>query len=155
MDLSTWAFIFLGISLALFVAEVFLPSHGLLGILATLAIIACIVVCFRINSYLGLGVMLVTLIAAPFAAIAAVKIWPRTPIGRRMMLQPIDSKVEHPTVVIGAIGTALSELRPMGMCEFGDERVEVRSQLGLIAAGQKVKITSIDAGRVIVRAADA
>ncbi len=99
--------------------------------------------------------MLATLIAAPFAAIAAVKIWPKTPIGRRMMLQPIDSKVEHPTVVIGAIGTALSELRPMGMCEFGDERVEVRSQLGLIAAGQKVKITSIDAGRVIVRAADA
>jgi membrane-bound ClpP family serine protease len=152
MDLSTWAFIFFAIALVFYVAEVFLPSHGMLGILGTLAMVGCIVVCFRINQYLGLGVMLASLIAAPFATLAAIKVWPKTPVGRRMVLQPFESHVAGPSVKIGDIGVAMSELRPMGTCEFAGERFEVRSQLGMIAAGTKVKVIGIDAGRLVVRA---
>lgn len=153
MDLSVWAAIFLAVSITLLVAEVFLPSHGLLGILGTIAMIGTIVVCFRINMYLGLGVMLTTLVLAPFAFLAALKVWPKTPVGRRMVLQPTVSPLVPPNLGPGAIGIAVSELRPMGMCDFGGERVEVRSQLGIIPAGAKVSVVGIDAGRVIVRVA--
>lgn len=153
MDLTVWAFIFLAVSITLLVAEVFLPSHGLLGLFGTIALICMIVVCFRINQYLGLGVMLASLVAAPFAFSFAMKIWPRTPVGRRLMLQPTQSMIEPPKFPVGTIGTAMSELRPMGTCDFNGERVEVRSQLGMIPAGTIVAVVQIDAGRLIVRPA--
>jgi len=151
MDLTTWAFIFLAISIVMLIAEIFLPSHGMLGLLGGAAIVACIIVCFRINQYLGLGALLAAAVASPFLFTLAMRIWPRTPIGRRMTLQPVESHVTPPAIQIGQIGTALTQLRPMGTCEFGQQRVEVRSELGMIPAGSKVEVVNIDGGRLIVR----
>jgi membrane-bound ClpP family serine protease len=49
MTLITWAMIFMAIGVALFVAEVFLPSHGILAVLASLSLFAGVVICFAIN----------------------------------------------------------------------------------------------------------
>jgi membrane-bound ClpP family serine protease len=153
MEASTWAFLLFGISLILLVAELFLPSHGLLGLLATAAMVAAIIICFRINQYLGLGVLLLVAMATPFAISGAMKMWPKTPIGRRMMLQPTQSVITAPEVEIGAVGVAMSELRPMGTVDFDGERLEVRTQIGMIAPGSKVRVVRVDAGRVIVELA--
>jgi membrane-bound ClpP family serine protease len=123
----------------------------LLGAAAIVGGIAC---CFAINQYLGLAALAGTAIASPFAFAAAMKVWPRTPIGRRMVLQPVESRLQPPLIRLGEVGVAISELRPMGTCQFGDERVEVRSDLGMIPPGAKVKVVNIDAGRLIVRPAD-
>ncbi len=154
MEASTWAVILFGVSLALLVAELFLPSHGLLGVLATFAMIAAIVLCFRINQYLGLGVLLFVAMVTPFAISGAMKIWPKTPFGRRMTLQPIDSPLTPPAVRMGQTGIAMSELRPMGTADFSGERLEVRTQIGMIAAGAEVRVIGIDAGRIIVGPVD-
>jgi len=108
MEASTWAFVLFGISLVLLVAELFLPSHGLLGLMATAAMIGAIAICFKINQYLGLGVLLLAAMVSPFAISAALKVWPRTPIGRRMMLQPTDSPITPPAVTVGKVGVAMS-----------------------------------------------
>jgi membrane-bound serine protease (ClpP class) len=71
-----------------------------------------------------------------------------------MVLQPVESRLQPPLIRLGAEGVAVSELRPMGTCQFGDERVEVRSDLGIIPAGKKVKVVNIESGRLIVRPAD-
>ena len=62
-----------------------------------------------------------------------------------------DSVIQPPRVGIGQTGVAISELRPIGICEFDHERHEARGELGPIRAGEKVKVVRIDEGRIIVR----
>lgn len=152
MDYSTWAFILFAAGIVMLAAEVFLPTHGLLGLGGAAAIVGAIACCFAINEVVGITALVLSAVASPFAFAGAMKVWPRTPIGRRMVLQPTESRLQPPLVRLGEQGVALSELRPMGTCQFGDERVEVRSDLGLIPPGTKVKVVNIESGRLIVRA---
>jgi membrane-bound ClpP family serine protease len=155
MDPVAWIFILFAAGLVLLTAEVFLPTHGLLGVAGAVCVVGGVASSFAINQYVGLTVLAVTALATPFAAALAMKIYPKTPIGRRMVLGKVESRLQPPTVGLGETGVALSELRPMGMCEFGDQRVEVRSDLGMIPAGTKVRVVNVDAGRLVVRRVDA
>lgn len=154
MELTVWAFILFGIGLVMLVAEAFLPTHGLLGIAGAAALVGGIACSFAINQYLGLATLIGTAIASPFAFTLAMRIWPRTPVGRRIVLGPVESRLQPPLVRLGAVGKAISELRPMGTAEFEGERLEVRSDMGMIAPGTKVQVVNIDAGQLVVRAVD-
>jgi membrane-bound ClpP family serine protease len=139
----------------LLIGELMLPTQGVLGLMGCGAIVYAIWRAFGVNQWVGLGLLAATIIAAPFAITAAVNIWPRTPIGRRMMLQPSESIVQPPRVGLGQQGVTISELRPTGVCEFDHERHDARAEFGTIASGKPVKVVRIDDGRIIVRAADA
>jgi membrane-bound ClpP family serine protease len=152
MTLWALAVILFGAGLVLLAAEMLLPTHGVLGLLGGGAIVASLVVCFWINSWLGLAVFLATVAAMPFAGTYAVRLWPCTPLGRRLVLQPIAPAAPAPTVAIGQTGITASELRPGGVCNFGNQRYEVFSEHGLIAAGAPVRVVAIHDNRPIVRA---
>lgn len=152
MELPQLAILLFGIGIALLLGELLLPTHGLLGILAGGAIIGSIVTCYRIDFWLGTGVFIVTMIATPFAGAAAVKIWPKTPIGRRVVLPPVVDAIPEPLVQVGQTGVTISELRPMGMCEFEAGRLEAISEHGMIESGQAVKVVGLTNNRPTVRA---
>jgi membrane-bound ClpP family serine protease len=138
----------------LFIAEMALPTQGVLGVIGVLAIVAGIAVGFHMGQWIGLAILLGTLLAAPFAMMAAMNLWPRTPIGRRLLLQaPPKTTVQPPHVGLGQTGVAVSDLRPMGWCEFNGSgnRHEAQSEIGLIPAGRAVKVVTISNGRLIVR----
>jgi len=139
----------------LLIGELMLPTQGVLGLLGCGVIGYAIWRAFGVNQWLGLGLLLATIVATPFAITAAVNIWPRTPIGRRMMLQPTESIVQPPRVGLGQHGVTISELRPSGVCEFDHERHDARAEFGTIASGKTVRVVRIDDGRIIVRAVDA
>jgi membrane-bound ClpP family serine protease len=104
----------IGIGIAMLVAELLLPTHGILGVIGLIALAAAIGVCFWISEMVGLIVLIGSVVVSPFAVNLAMKIWERSPVGRRMILQPVDSTVLPAGVRIGQIGVAMSELRPMG-----------------------------------------
>jgi membrane-bound ClpP family serine protease len=135
------------------VAELMLPTQGLLGLLGIGAIIAAIVEGFRINQWLGLSLMLAVLILSPFAITLAINIWPRTPIGRRILLPRVVSIVTPPHIGVGQVGVTVSELRPMGYGEFDQQRFEVRSETGLIPTGSRIRVVNVLDGKLIVRTA--
>ena len=139
--------------IVMLVGEMLLPTSGALGIMGCGAIIGGISVGFYIHQWIGVSLLLVVLALTPVAWTAVLHYWPRTPLGRGILLPPMDSTVQPPHVGLGQYGIAVSELRPMGWCEFDDARHEVRSETGVIPAGSKVKVVSIDGGRLIVRAA--
>ena len=140
--------------LVLLVAETFLPTQGLVGAIGAAALAACVVACFRVDSRLGFAVTVAMVVAAPFAAMAWVKLWPKTPVGRRMILAPAARATPSaPAVQVGMIGVAVSELRPMGVCDFGAERTEARAERGTIPAGQQVRVVDVVDGRPTVRVA--
>ena len=49
-----WGIVLLGVALALFFVEVFIPSGGLIGIVAGVAAVFGIVLLFRVDTTLGL-----------------------------------------------------------------------------------------------------
>ena len=137
---------------ALLVAEMLLPSQGVLGGAAALALAGCVVVCFRIDSRLGFGAVVAVVVAAPLVGMLWVRVWPRTAAGRRMILSPVGGDTPPATVGVGRTGVAVSELRPMGVCAFGTERLEARSERGTIPAGTRVQVVEVVDRRPTVRA---
>jgi membrane-bound ClpP family serine protease len=135
----------------LLAAEMFLPTHGILGVLGVAAILWGIGRSFLLNQWLGLGLLLATIACIPLVWTLALNIWPRTPIGRRMMLSAHESRVQPPPVGIGQAGVTVSGLRPAGICDFDGLRIEARTDMGTIDAGRSVRVVSIDQGRLIVR----
>ena len=135
----------------LLVGELFLPTQGILGTFGVLAIVLGIGIGFWMNQWLGLSLMLATLAAAPFAITIALNVWPKTPIGKRMILPPVQASGEQLPVASGAVGIAVTALRPAGECEFGPHRIEASSEHGPISKGQRVQIVRIEPTRAIVR----
>ena len=137
--------------LLLLLAELFLPTQGLVGVLGVISIIGGIAVGFWMNQWIGVALLLGTFIATPFAIMLALSIWPRTPIGKRMVLQPIRSDSIALPVAVGEVGVAITALRPSGECEFGAHRIESSAELGPISPGQRVQIVRVEPTRAIVR----
>ncbi len=151
MTLLAWIILLLSIGIILLVAEFFLPTHGLLGILGGLSIVGSIVVCFAIHFWLGFGVAMMGMVATPLLWAWLIRVWPRTPVGRRIVLPPVETTAPPLRVRIGQGGVAVSELRPTGVCEFAGQRIEAMSEYGIIAAGRNVVVVSLDNRRPIVQ----
>jgi membrane-bound serine protease (ClpP class) len=52
--------------------------------------------------------------------------------------------------LVGAVGTALVDLRPSGSARFGQQRLDVVSESGFVPRGQQVRVVRADAYRVVV-----
>ena len=143
--------------IVLLLAEVVLPSGGVLGVLAALALVIGVGACFKISKYAGLAAALTLVFAAPFAAALWVKVWPHTFAGKRLILGPASEVAaghapSASAVRVGQVGVVVNELRPGGTCEFGATRTEARSEHGIIPAGRRVEVVAVVDGRPLVRA---
>jgi hypothetical protein len=114
--------------------------------------VAAIFVCTRRNEWAGLGLTLVLLVAIPLLWAGWLKIWPKTPVGRRMILTATTLPPPAAPVRVGQVGMTISELRPIGMCELEDgTRVEAQSEHGIVAAGTPVRVIAVANNRPTVR----
>src|SRR5687767_10780364 len=114
MSPLTLAILLFAGGIILLLAEVVLPSHGILGVMGALALVAGVGACFWISQYAGLTAALVLFFATPFAAALWVKVWPHTYTGKRLILGP-TSKVgaghapaPAPAVRVGQVGVVVS-----------------------------------------------
>jgi membrane-bound serine protease (ClpP class) len=145
-------FLFLAAAIVLIVAEALLPTHGVLGLFGLFCLVGALVIVFLINQYVGLIVFAAAVVASPFVVHASMRLWARSPVGRKLILQPLETAPRSSSIALGQTGTAVTELRPIGECDFGGLRLEAASELGIIAAGQKVKVVAVINGRPTVRA---
>ena len=83
--LATWSLLCFLLALVLFAIEVFIPSGGLLGVLAIISAITGIIFLFQIDTTLGLVGSIVCVAAIPVLIMSAMKFWPSTPFGRMLM----------------------------------------------------------------------
>jgi len=155
MDPFLLILLLVGAGAALLVGELLLPTHGLLGVAGLLCFGGAIGVCFYINRWLGLLVFFAAVVASPFLASVGLKVWKRTPVGRKIILPPVQTRRAASPVAIGQTGITVTEMRPIGECDFGDLRVEAISELGLIAPGTRVRVVAVENNRPVVRVADA
>lgn len=155
MEPLALAILLFAVGLALLVIEALVPAYGMVGVLGVGSVLGAVATCFRIDERLGLGALAGFAVLTPLLWSAWVRLWPRTPMGRRMILHTVagQTKPDAQEVWPGQAGVAVTELRPSGECRFGDERVEAYSEHGIIRAGQPVRAVSVSGNRVLVRPA--
>ncbi len=162
-DGSGWivaGFVLLGAALALGIAELFVPTAGVLAVATGCCAVASVVCFFMHGPLWGLAALLAYSAGAPFVIVFGFKLWTRTPLARRMVLGSIDG--ERPAAAaapasapdapaIGSDGTAETALRPVGWIRIGDRRLEAVAELGMIDAGTPVSVIESGASRIVVR----
>lgn len=158
-----WGVCLLAASLLLVIIEVFVPSGGLLAVVSTGCAVTGVVFLFKVSTTWGLAGLGAMVVLGPSAFAFALKIWPSTPMGRRMLgaKSPEEEEAdrlaalkerEKQLALIGAEGVVLSDLRPVGVIQIDGQRFDALSETGLIRAGSRIRVTKIDSNQVKVRA---
>lgn len=150
--------------LLLVVAELFIPSHGLLSLAAGAVAIAGVVVLFLEDPGWGVIGLLLIAVLGPMSFALGLRIWPDTPIGRRMLHGEGGAEAEaqrhvaaererdQRLALIGKEGRALTDLHPVGIIELDGRRMDAIAELGIVASGSVVRVTSTEHNQIRVRA---
>ncbi|HEY2841922.1 MAG TPA: NfeD family protein [Pirellulales bacterium] len=162
MDLLGWAAILLFVGLALAMLEIFVPSGGVLGFLSVTSIIAALFVAFRHSAWSGLGFLGLAVFVVPAGLIVALQVWPKTPMGKRILLPlptsedvlPHDQRLLELKKLVGRIGRAKSLMLPSGAIDVDGKTFDALSEGMAIEAGQWVKVVEVRGSRVVVRPTD-
>lgn len=166
-------------AVTLMLLEIFIPSGGILGGLALLSLISGVVMCFQINTTLGLVSAILALIGLPVVVGLGIKLAPETPVFRMLSLKakqtPVvgamasagidklrgesgevtDTAATASSSLVGKTGEALSSLRPVGTCLIDGKREECLASSGVIERGTPVEVISEDGMEIKVRAREA
>jgi membrane-bound serine protease (ClpP class) len=142
----------------LIVAEVFLPSGGVLSICAVASVVGGVVIFFRHSPTAGFIGVIVAVVMVPLQLVVAYKLLPRTRFGRHVILSPPtrqrgDAIADAPELakLAGCAGHVLTPLRPVGMCEFDGRRVECVAESGYVQKGKTVEVIRVEGTQVTVR----
>ncbi len=149
------AILLLGLGLALVIAEVLIPSFGALSILATLAIIGSIALAFGEGTQTGVRFLVATALLVPAVILFALKVLPKSPFGRRMVLRglsfgSVPATDPRDTSLFGAEGLVEAACRPAGMARLAGRRVDVVTRGEWIEAGERVRVIEVEGNRVVV-----
>jgi membrane-bound ClpP family serine protease len=106
------------------------------------------------------GIFAAGLMAAIFSAYTVARYLPHIPYANRMILaapeeETSDAAATLPlaqsAALLGAIGLAVTELRPAGKARFGDQFVDVIAEGSFVDPGTRVQVIEIDGMRVVVK----
>ena len=138
------------LALVLVAVELFVPTHGMLAILAAIVAIASVALAARASTGLGLIFGVTIFLASPVVFYYAIKIYPQTRVGKRVMLDPgtasavaaagfslEQAKLE---ALVGQQGVAMTLLRPAGSVEIDGRRIDAVSESDMIEADTRVEV---------------
>jgi membrane-bound ClpP family serine protease len=157
-----WGLGLLAVALLLVVVEVFVPSGGLIAFVATGSAVAGVYCLFRVSVTWGIIGILAVVVLGPIAFGFALRIWPSTPMGRKMLGEKPPEQVEAERLaelkereklaaLIGAEGVVVMDLRPVGIVQVDGQRYEAKSEASIIRAGSRVRVTTVEPNQIRVR----
>ena len=168
-------FALIGVGILAIFIEIFVPAAGLIGLGGGGMIVAGVVLGYVYHDPMtGTIVLFTALIVTPTALVLGLKVFPKTPMGRRLILGDRgtnaprrtneSSNDREPTLVSsitlpaaalekGDEGEALSVLRPSGTARFGKLKLSVVTSGEYIERGAQVRVVRVEGNRVVVRKA--
>jgi len=164
-SLVIWGIGLLGVAGALLVLEMFIPSAGALGLIAGVTTIASLICFWRVSTMWGLASTLAVIVLIPIIVAFFLKVWPETPVGRRLILggddeseaallaieQGRQSERERWSALLNAEGVAITDLHPVGTVRIGDEKHEGLAQGGFIDAGEAIHVVGVEGTSLKIR----
>lgn len=161
---AVFAILLLIVGIGVLSAEIFIPSGGLLGIITFVALSSSLVFAWRAWGGSQSGIFwtfcMVLLLLIPTAIGTAFYILPRTPMGKRVLLEaplaedltPFVKESDHLHDLVGRFGRTATPLTPGGLILVNGERLHAVSEGLIIEAGQSVEILEVRGTRLLVRA---
>jgi membrane-bound serine protease (ClpP class) len=154
-----------GLGVLLLAVEIFVfPGFGVIGVLGVISLLAGLALSLlgpgsTTGVVLGVLTRLITsLLVAVIAAIGLLRLLPRTPFGRKLVLetgmtaeQGYVSPPERERELLGCHGVATSPLHPSGFATLAGQRVDVMSEGEYIDPGEPIVVVRVDGNRVVVR----
>jgi membrane-bound ClpP family serine protease len=163
MDPLVWSVLLLFLGLALVCIEVFVPSGGVLGFLSIASLMAGIILAFyHRGPEVGFLFLTVTAVAVPAALILAFRYWPKTPMGRRLLLDVPSGEAMRPDSpqrqklrqLVGKQGVVKSLMMPSGAVVIDGTTIDAMSEGIPIEAGTRIKVIEVRGTHVLVRPVD-
>lgn len=157
-----WGLGLLAASILLLVLEIFIPSAGVIAFLAAACGLAGVISLFLYDTLWGVSGLLTVLIAGPGVFFWGLSIWRHTPLGRKLIGDTDEeailaqraaeeqSKLDQQRMV-GMEGVAATDLRPVGVVIINGQRHDALSEMSLIAAGTRVRVTVVENAQIKVR----
>ncbi|MFH1371589.1 MAG: NfeD family protein [Planctomycetota bacterium] len=143
---------------ALIVAEVFVPSGGMIMLCAIGCLAGGVAIFFSRSAAAGWTGIGIALVMIPSVLVGAYKVFPKTRFGKRVLLAPPVRKegeaipdIEELKGLLGAVGTVTTTMRPVGMCDFSGKRLECVAESGYVDKGKKVKVIKVESTQLTVR----
>jgi membrane-bound ClpP family serine protease len=143
------------------VAELFIPSGGVLSVIGLSAIVIGVAMTFIYSddATTGMITLIAVFIAVPVIGGIILHYWPKTRMGKRFFLHgpteddtiasmPVHLELEQ---LRGRFGRAVSALRPAGVTDFDGRRIDTITEGMMVEPGQWVRCIDVRAGKVIVR----
>jgi len=162
MDPWVFAVLLLVLGMGLGILEIFFPSAGLLGFLAACSVLGAIYMGFKQGAAVGFGILMAAVVGGPVVVALALKYWPRTAIGRRVLLmspesedvRPEDPHTAYLKTLVGQIGRARCKMLPSGAITIDGRTIDAVSEGVPIREGQLVRVIEFRGNRLVVRPVD-
>ncbi len=159
VDPWVWAVVLILVGLSLAAMELFIPSGGVLAFLAVSALGGAVVLGFMQSNAAGLAMLVTVMVGLPITAIVLFRVWPHTPIGRRVLLGvrrgedvlPDNPKHRRLKELVGRIGVAKSQMLPSGAITIDGRTIDAYSDGMPIDAGQRVEVIEVHGAQVVVQ----
>ena len=152
--------ILLGIGLLLIMAEVLIPSLGLLGGLSAVCLIGSVILAWQESPELGQNFLIAVCVLVPIMIMLGLKLLPKSPFTKFLVTEGFsfeDGAVtdERDKDLKGKRGVVEAPLRPAGTARIEGRRVDVVTRGEMIESGTWVEVISLSGNRVEVMACDA
>ncbi|MFC1676983.1 NfeD family protein [Planctomycetota bacterium] len=145
-------------SAALIVAEVFVPSGGLISVCALGCVIGGVAIFFNHSTTFGWVGVGIAAVMIPSVIIFAYRMFPKTKFGKSVTLTPSDRTrgdaipdTDELKELPGKVGIVVTPLRPVGTCNFDGQRIECVAEEGYVEKDKKVNVISVEGSQVTVR----
>ena len=138
-------------------AEMFLPTAGVLGAAGLGSIVASIVVVYRrFGSLAGSLYLAAVAVLIPVLIALYFKFFPRSPLGRWLMIRkaPGSGPGSEPgpyQELAGREGRTVTVLHPVGQVLIGDRKYSAVSGGEFIERDRTVKVLKVEGSRIVVR----
>ncbi|MBL0928124.1 MAG: hypothetical protein IBJ11_10820 [Phycisphaerales bacterium] len=157
-----WGTVLLSGAFVLLLIELFVPSGGILGVVAGVLALGGVVAFWQNSWVWGVTALAGSIVAGAAGFYFAFNVMPHTPFGRDLMLGDDEDELQQKTLLeqrrreeeqalIGAAGRALTDLRPIGQAEIEGARVEVLAVGGTVAAGTPLRVVAVEGNTIKVR----
>ena len=155
-----YAILLLLLGIVLVLMEAFIPSGGILGVLAAIVLVSSLIFAFKESDGVGFAFLGIVVVCVPAVVIFGLKIFPKTPIGRRVILKPaVESPDQRGKAGVsdqdfsqlqGKVGKTITPLRPSGIIEINDERYSAVAEGELIDNDVEIIVVKVEGNSVVV-----
>ena len=146
------------VGVVVIIAEIILPSGGILSIVALGVFGYSLFIVFNeISMTIGFSFVAADLILIPVLVIVGLKLLARSPVTLRKTLsgkEGVSSQSSELESYVGTQGNAVTDLRPAGIAVINGKRVDVVTRGEYLEKNSAIIVTTVTGNQIIVRKKD-